>query len=531
MLTMLYPFSTSSLTIAHLLPGELESQLAVRAGEYVTMPEVQPLQVVPQAVSVATSKDIATQRDKAFRHYGGSWEGTSGQSPMSDVVQVAVIDGVSYAEAEAVCPNGVLCPQWPRLMAEAAGTVSHGVAMAGIIQQMGCPSNGSPSNCALRLMPFRALDTDVDPMTQTWQAGSTRGDVVSLSRAIISIVHQQQYMPVPTVVSVSLAIDPAHLSPMGETLLYETLGAASSMGVVVVMSAGNEHTTANTASYDVMAPASHAVSRGNGAQLTASAVDSDGALLGISKTAHGAWYAEGKDAAPFPHVALPRLFTGTSVATAVIAGAVSSQWNLNAHMRGGDLITWIEVNTSLSQRVADDPRIGTSAPTIVDAYEYMKTTFGGTGYIVQRTGAPQSSPYDIAVLAADAVRRQLPYVQPAFVPGNAPPHHPSLRVPPLPSLSTDGLLIPQPEPISCGICILSNNMVVVEQTAISGQSALTPVEVTFNSSGGSMTYSLPSSGTTAFELLPAPSAPTSGRITFQDPNTSATVSAELDIVP
>ncbi|MEL7372578.1 MAG: hypothetical protein AAFN74_26875, partial [Myxococcota bacterium] len=307
---------------------------------------------------------------------------------------------------------------------------------------------------------------------------------------------------------------------------------AASMGAVVVMSAGNEHTTANTASYGLMAPAAYAVTtRGSGAQLAVAAVGHDDALLGMSKVSASSWFADSKDAAPFSHVGQPRLFTGTSVAAAGTAGVIAAAWNTVAYMSGGEVINWIEANAMATRFVQDDPRIGGTPPPVVDSYDYMKSLLPpGSGYSVTRVAKPKSSPYDIEILAADALNRLLPNVQSAYLPGSAPPHHPSLRAPPLPSLSTDSLLVPQPDPFSCGICIVSNNMVLVEQTSVPGQAALEPVEVTLNNSSGSTTYSLPTSGTTTFELSPAPSLPSSARVTFRNTNTNATVSAELDIV-
>ncbi|MEO1338987.1 MAG: hypothetical protein AAFV29_25310, partial [Myxococcota bacterium] len=87
-------------------PGELERQLQNYAGEFMTLPEVQPLEAVPQTVSVATSNAIANARDKSFRYKAGSWEGSAGQSPAPDTIQVAVLDSVAHADAAAVCPNG-----------------------------------------------------------------------------------------------------------------------------------------------------------------------------------------------------------------------------------------------------------------------------------------------------------------------------------------------------------------------------------------------------------------------------------------
>jgi hypothetical protein len=535
-----YEVTSGQATLEQRLPALQALFAAAEAG----LPEPLPLQLHRQAAFQEGLGARAPTARAEFLEAAGAFETSTARSPGSTWVEVVVVDDVSRAEAEQVCPPGPLCPDWPARLGASHGGASHGVAVAETIADLACPQNATRGQCHLTLHPENALDTDVDPVSGHVRPGRAYGDVVSLSRALLRALQAHAGTAGPLVINVSLGMSERHVGAAAEDVLVTTLALARLNGAVVVAAAGNEH---GPTPEGLLAPASlvaRASAPAAGGGVAGSIRPASGGALVSAIGVNGAGHplsmgqldpnistyrdhhrvALGEGAAPLPTLPNPRVFTGTSISAAVVSATLVVAWGLHPSSKGANLLSWLVsgANPPPFARAGTDPRFrwpGGQLPVVLDPFT-VAAHASPAGVTVTRH-RPTKDPAQTRARVVARAEQRLPRLGSLILGSGQAPSG-------VTSQNRDALLLPQPTTGSCDLCAISARRLLVD---LSPSTGLEPYEVELVSSSGVNHYALTSGGSGTYSLPASTSTPSSGRVLFKDPSGSVTTSEELEIVP
>lgn len=521
--------------------AEAEHELAPFASAFDAAAEILPLELHRQSVSaLALSEHHAEAAHAEFLNVAEAWDSATG-SATPQAVRVIVVDDVSRLEAEAACPGGAgLCADWPVHLSMQDG-VSHGTAMAEIVRELACPL--SNSGCAVSVEPELALDTNIGA---GWAQGNQYGDAVSLIRALLRIVQSAAGTSTPVVVNISLGFDEGHLGPEADQVLATAVGILQDAGVALLMAAGNAHHAGGTAVTGLLAPAKlHERVLASpptsirpvvdGVIIPVAAVNSSFAPLSMSQLANrahayineGHFLAPGMHAAPLAATKDPRIYTGTSVATAVASATFAVAWNLfpadtgdQLYMRVAGLGPMLErcpVTVRFTQTGLGYLPVFTAASVLEHLYPTVAPSWGFS------FARPSSSHAHLSPRA-----RALDAFHTMSGPSGSTTSWTSPLSPAPEALERGAQLRAQPDPIGCDICAVLNSDVIVELAP--PHVGLQPVEIILATDHGEEIFPILPNAVSPYLVQPQGQQTYAGRVVVLDPSAGASMSVELDVV-